>query len=145
MTRRIKLLFTGPTLTNVPGRNTLRLTATASEAEDMPNEIFLHQKTLVDPGTDTTQDEFIAICSPYDLSDYPANEPDAEQEPAFFRKATLDILLPGNTLWGEVRDEIEAQVRVLVSLLDRLASLPETDEVWIPDAPADSSSSSSSL
>jgi hypothetical protein len=125
------------------GRNTLRLTATASEAESMPNEIFLHQQTLVNPITAAVQDEFIAICSPYDLSDYPANAPAAEQEPAFFRKATLDILLPGNAMWGEVRDEIEEQVRVLVALLDRLENLPVIDEVWIPDAPIDSSSSSS--
>ena len=137
MTRRIKLTFNEPEIEKYLGRNTLRLNVVASDAEDMPAAIFLHQKTLVDQTDSDQQDEFVAICSPYDLSDYPVDEPDSEQFPAFFRKTEIDILLPGVGLFVETKDEIEAQVRHLVHLLDQLETLADVEEVWIPEAPTE--------
>jgi len=145
MTYRIKLTFQSPDITEFLGRNTLRMVVTASDAEDLPNEIFLHQKTVVNMALAETQDEFVAICSPYDLSDYPADTPTPTQSPQFFRKATIDILLPGIGYFQDVKNEIEAQVRHLLTLLPQLDNLEVTDEVWIPTAPVESSSESSSL
>ena len=81
----------------VPNRGEgFRLRIVASDAVDMPAAIFLHQKTLVDPyqSGGTVQDEFVCICSPFDLTIYPENEPATGQFPAFFRKSVVDIILP---------------------------------------------------
>lgn len=143
-TYRIKLTFAAPEIENFLGRNTLRMTVVASDAENLPNEIFLHQKTVVNAALDEAQDEFVSICSPYDLSDYPVNEPNPTQSPQFFRKSTIDILLPGIGYYSEVKEEIESQVTLLLHLLEQLEDLSVVDEVWIPDAPAADSSSSDS-
>jgi len=136
MSCRIKLTFQSPEVAKFLGRNTLRLRVTASNGEEMPDEVFLHQRTLVDTDTDEWQDEFVAICSPYDLSDYPVDEPTTEQFPAYFRKATADIYLPGISVFSEVKEDIEAQIRFLVQLLDKLEELDTVEEIWIPDEPS---------
>lgn len=136
MAHRIKLVFSTPSIVRYRNDETLRLAVTASNGTDMPDEIFLHQKSLVDVNTDLECDEFVAICSPYDLSIYPANEPDEDQIPPFFRKATLDILLPGVGTLVDVQADIEKQVCRLISLLDDLDTVSEVTEVWCPNEPS---------
>jgi hypothetical protein len=136
MSCRIKLTFQSPEVAKFLGRNTLRLRVTASDGEEMPDEVFLHQRTLVDADTDEWQDEFVAICSPYDLSDYPVDEPTTGQFPTYFRKATADIYLPGISVFSEVKEDIEAQIRFLVQLLNKLEELDTVEEIWIPDEPS---------
>jgi len=140
MTYRIKLTPSTPSLVKFKGRDSFRVQITASDAEDMPNEVFGHKRTLVDPETNDYQDEFAFVCSPYDLSLYPANEPDPEQFPPFFRKATIDILVPGIEMAQDVITQVEEQVCHLVTLMGKLDELEEGTAVWCPDAPPDSSS-----
>jgi hypothetical protein len=140
MTYRIKLTASTPSIVKFKGRDTFRVQIVASDAEDMPNEIFGHQRTLVDPDTNTYQDEFCFVCSPYDLSIYPANEPDPEQFPQFFRKATIDILVPGVEIAQEVIEEVQEQVCHLITLLNKLDELEAATPVWCPSPPEASSS-----
>ena len=140
----IKLTPSTPDIMRFKGRDTFRLVVVASDAVNMPNEIFGHQRKLVDPDTNELQDEFCFVCSPYDLSAYPANAPDPLQSPQFYRLDTLDILLPSVTTYDEVWTSIQNQVAVLISTMKSLDRLNVNTPVWIPEEPASSSSSSSS-
>jgi hypothetical protein len=135
MTHKIKLIVESPTRVAFKGRDSFRIRVTASSGVNMPEEIFGHQKTLVDPYTEETQDEFVFVCSPYDLSIYPANVPDEEQSPAFFRKSTVDILVPGIDMAEEVITSISEQVDELVKLLNRLDTLDEQTSTWYSENP----------
>lgn len=140
MTYRIKLTPYTPSIVKLDGRDTFRVRIVASDGEGMPNEIFGHQRTLVNPDTLEYQDEFVFVCSAYDLSIYPAEEPSESQSPAFFRKDTIDILVPGVEMAAEVIAEVQAQVCHLVVLLEKLDELEALPPVWCP-SPPDSSSS----
>ncbi len=143
MAHRIKLTIAQPTRVAYNGRDTFRVQVTASDGENMPNEIFGHKQWVSDYETNELCDEFCFICSPYDISTYPANEPDPEQVPPYFRKATLDIYVPGTGAAGTVIQAIETQVCGLVALLDQLDVLDNVQVAWCPSAPDDDSSDSS--
>jgi len=139
----IKLTFSAPSIDTFYAREVFRLQCVASEAVEMPAEIFCHQRTLVNASENVAQDEFSHIASPYELSIYPADAPAVGQSPAFFRKDTVDILLPGVYKYEEVKTTIEAQVRRLLSLMEKLDVLSESSDVYIPSEPPESSSSES--
>jgi len=145
MAYRIKLTPFTPSFIKFRGRNVFRVKIVASDAEDMPNEIFGHQRTLVDPDTNEYQDEFCFVCSPFDLSTYPANEPDPTQTPQFFRKDTIDIYVPGIEIAESTISSVQEQVCHLITLLGKLDELNEGAATWCPSAPDEESSSSSSL
>jgi hypothetical protein len=138
----IDLSFQSPEPIAFQGREVFRLVCLASNAVNMPTEIFGHQKTLVDPATGAQQDEFSFICSPYELSIYPAGEPNPTQSPAYFRKAEIDILLPTVRMFEDTKAEINSQVQRLLTLLSSLDNLV-LDETVTLSAGTDSSSSSS--
>lgn len=144
MTYRVKLTPSAPETVRFLGRNTLRMRIVASDAENMPNEIFLHQRIPVDLSAGETQDEFLAICSPFDLSAYPVGDPADGQSPAFFRKAEIDVLLPGIDTSNAFLAEVVAQVSHLTELLQGLDRLETGQSVWCPSAPDEEDSSSSS-
>lgn len=139
MAYRIKLTPSEPVRVILEGRDAFRVRIVASDGENMPNEIFLFQRTLVDALTERECDEFMCVCSAFDISIYPANEPSTTQSPAFFRKDTIDILLPSVTLVDEVIEAVEAQVGVLVQVLGQLDNLNEQEATWIPSPPPDES------
>ena len=133
MAYRIKLTPYTPSRVKLAGRDTFRLRIVASNGEDMPNEIFLHQRTLIDAVEETTRDEFVCIASAFDMSIYPINDPEETQSPAFFRKDTMDIYLPSVTVVDEVIDEVEAQVAALINVMRTLDELSALEPIWIPD------------
>ena len=100
-----------------------RLRITAVDNVLMPKAIFAHQRRLVDPYDGSTGDEFCFIASPFDCTIYPANAPDANQFPQFFRKATVDILLPSTEAAAETWSAIHTQVCNLVAAYNRLDAL----------------------
>lgn len=95
----------------------------------MPSEIFAHFRRLVDAETGRTSDEFSHVCSPFDLTLYPANAPDPAQFPQYFRKSTVDILLPSLAALEEAWSAINAEVGELVEALNRLDRLVVADTV----------------
>jgi hypothetical protein len=106
----------------------------------MPTAIFGFQQTLVDPVTGQQQDEFSFVCSPYELSIFPANAPNPTQSPAYFRKSEIDILLPTVAMFETTKEEITSQVTRLISLLEALDTLSVTDVVVLGSPPTSSSS-----
>lgn len=108
-----------------------RLVVTASHAAYVPTAIFLHQQQLVDPATGRTADEFVSICSPFDLSIYPETSPTPGQLPAFFRKSSIDIVVASQQMLESVWELIQVEVGSLVWALDRMDRLEVADTVNI--------------
>jgi hypothetical protein len=119
-TYRVKL--TPEVAQNIPTdkyhqRNSLRVKIEASDVEGLADaNIFGHKKTKVNDGTD--QDEFCFVCSVADLSAYPVGTPAAGQDPAFFRKAIIDIYLPNPNLYDKFITEVTDQVTLLLTSLE---------------------------
>ena len=132
---RVKLTVQEPERVLFEGRDTFRVQIIASDAENMADgKIFGFQKTLVDPGTVTQQDEFCFVCSVFDLSAYAADAPNVGQDPPFFRKASIDVYLPSVTKADEFITEVRTQVDELITALKNMDEL-QTESTWHPDAP----------
>lgn len=134
-TYRIKLTVETPSIVVFHGRDVFRVKITASDAENMSNDVFVHQKTLVDPRTEEQENEFVSVAGPYDLAVYPAGSPNLSQDPPFFRLAVLDVLLPSVSLAASFIEEVQAQVATLLRTLEQLDLLESPTVTWIPSAP----------
>lgn len=129
MARFIKLLRSPQARQAVPSQGLgFRMKIEATEAEGLPLEIFGHQRVAVDPDDENVKDEFIFVCSPYDLTLYPANTPDSEQSPPYFRKAVVDVVLPAQTTADEMWDAIKTEVCILIEALNAMDVLVEAEE-----------------
>lgn len=137
----ITLTFEAPSIETFHGKEVFRLKCTASDGLYMPDEIFCHNRTVVNEALNESQDEFSHIASPYELSIYPANAPTPGQSPAYFRKSTIDILLPSVTLYQETKTLIQAQVSRLLDLQEKLDLLETSDTVMLPTSYTSSSES----
>lgn len=131
----IQLTVETPQAVKFFGRDVFRIRVTASGGVNLPNEIFLHKRTLVDPNTSYQADEFIAICGPWDLATYPVDEPEPTQDPPFFRKAAFDILTPNVSSADETIVSVQKQVEFLLSTLKQLDKLEVVQSMWIPGEP----------
>ena len=111
-------------------RNTTRLRVIASAGVNVPEEIFVHKESPLDPYTQETTEEFVHIAKIYDLNLYPRNAPaTAPNSPPFYRKAIIDIQLPDNVEADEVLQKIYTQVQELLNELAALENLEEEDAV----------------
>jgi len=126
----------------VPNRGeAFRLVIVAEDAVQMSEEVFAHQKRLVDPYTGETGDEFVFVCSPFDLTIYPASEPDPTQFPPFFRKAQIDLLLPSTEAAETAWTVIYGEVCELVAAMNRNDRLAEGETIRCGAAVAESGGS----
>lgn len=133
-TRGISLRRLQPERTFTANRgDTFRIKIYAENAEGLPNEIFLFEKTLVDPETETTADHFVTVCSPYDLTIYAANAPTEGQFPAFFRKSSIDVLVANSAMAEHVWTSVRGAVDELIAAMDRLDVLVEVETVRCGD------------
>jgi hypothetical protein len=114
----------------------------ASDAENMPNEIFVYRRHPINPMTGEEFDEFFFIASPVDLEEYPVGAPDIGKDFPFFRTSSIDLLFRSTITAQEGKEEILAQIQVLLDALCRMDALAVTDEIWIPGPPPTSSSAS---
>jgi hypothetical protein len=130
MARQVTLSRSAQERIFVPNRGeAFRLRVEALYPEGLPAEIFAHQKRLIDPATGETGDEFCFVCSPFDLTIYPANEPEPTQFPQFFRKSVVDILLGTQALADDLWRNLQQEVNELISALNKLDVLGEAETV----------------
>lgn len=140
--RFIHLARSVPARHMVNGRESFRMVIAAKYGDEIPNEIFLHQRSLVDPLNQAEYtDEFCAVCSAFDLSVYPANNPSPTQSPAFFRKAYVDVYLPSESVAMDFWNTVYGEVQVLVNSLNKLDQMKTDLLVWVPYPPPHSESS----
>lgn len=131
----IEVMFETPEPVKFKGRPCFRLRGSAIDSVNMPLEVFIHRRSTVDPITSEQTNEFMAIASPYDLSYYPANEPDDELDAPFFRLSSFDILLPGVDVTYSTIAEIKRQLAFLCGLMRKLDEMQTIEIVWIPGEP----------
>lgn len=136
MTRAIQLHIQTPEPMQFQGRGVFRVVIDVVQAVNIDEEIFLHQRTVVDPIQNEYMDQFLAVCSPFDLSIYPANAPDPTQDPPFFRKSQIDFLLPTVDFAQEVTNEVQRQVRSMLDTANQLDQLTPGYTVWEPAEPS---------
>lgn len=132
MARSITLTREPQTTFTVGTQMCFRFRVTASDAVDMANEIFLFRLRPLVPGAEDRVAEFLSICSPVDLEDYPADEPEEDASPAFFRLASIDLLVRSQTLAEQLWTNIQAAVAVLIEALNASDDLDAGEVVTIP-------------
>lgn len=135
--RRIRLSRSSPLriASFQPGRDAFRIVIMAELADIIPNEIFLYQRSLIDPVTSKTADEFMAVCSPFDLNYYPANAPNPIQSPGFFRKNIIDGIVPGQLEADQLWASVQTEVNNLIVALNKLDQLQFVAQAWCPAPP----------
>ena len=132
MARQIDLTRYSEVIENVPSLETyaFRLKIVASNPVDMPAEIFLFQRNLLDPYTNQYVDEFLAVCSPDDILQYPVNDP-GNTDPPFFRKDTIDVIVPSRTFAEDMWSDIQNQVNTLIKAMNAKDTLQLDETVTI--------------
>jgi len=96
-----------------------RIVIDAYDAEMMPEEIFGHQQTLLNPSTGVYGEDFCFVCAPDDLVKYPVDEPNPTQSPAFYRKSRIDVLVASRSIAISLWEAVQERVCGLVDALDR--------------------------
>jgi hypothetical protein len=142
MQYKISLTISTPTIVKFKGRDVFRCVVVASSPLGLPKEIFIHQRTLINPNTLTYQNEFCAVASPYELSLYPVDEPNVDDDPGFFRKDTIDVYLPGIEIIDAFTEEVKYQVNHLLYLLCKLDDLSEEEVVSYTSCDQDATTTS---
>lgn len=142
--RYIRLRRFVPTATVAVGREAFRMQIVASHGDEIPNEIFLHKRSLIDPYRSTYIDEFCAVASAFDFTIYPATAPNPTQSPPYFRKSVIDVYLPSLAVADQFWQDIQAEVANLINSLNKLDTLKQDADVWLPYAPPKSESSENS-
>ena len=135
MEYRVKVQFETPVAAKFQDRNVFRIRGTIVDAENVPFEVFLHKKTLVNPDTLQQLDDFVAVCGPYDLATFPALVPQVGIDPPFFRKSSFDILVPGVGAADTVQKAITEQLCLLCTLMKKMDDLGIIQVLWVCSDP----------
>lgn len=126
------------------GAESFRIQVTAKDAVMMPEEIFLFARTLVDSHTGAQGEEFQAVISPDDAVIYPVGEPTLGQQPPFYRKSTIDVLLASEHQADQFWEELKLRVCALVEAYNKKDRLIKKESFRCGDPVADESSVSES-
>lgn len=128
MPRGISLRRYGESKTFISNRgDAFRIVIEAYDNDLMPAEIFLHQQTLLDPWKNVQGEDFCAVAAPDDLVIYPVGTPRPTQQPAFYRKARIDVVVASRDLALQLWDAVQARVCNLVAALNKKDQLIEEE------------------
>lgn len=111
-----------------------RLRVVATDALGMDHRVFLFRRGPLNPYTDERTDFFITVCSPVDMEDFPAGEPDPEKTYPFFRVAEVTLDFRTSQEAEEAWDIIVREVENLITALNTLEDLTPTLEIRIGDS-----------
>lgn len=144
MARGISLRRYEESKTFIPNRGyAFRVVIEAYDGELMPDEVFGHQRTLVDPWTGLSGENFCFVCAPDDLVIYPVGTPNPTQQPAFYRKARIDVVVASRDLALELWEAVHTRVCELVEALNRKDKLILAETTRCGDAAVEESVSQS--
>lgn len=119
--------------------NGFRVVIEASDGVGMPDEIFGFERTLIDPYNNQYSENFAFICGPWDLVTWPVDEPREEDQPAYFRKSVLDLVLPAETYAEQFWEELKLELCNLIAALNAMDNLEEQDTFACGVTPNDDS------
>ena len=144
MTRRIKLTrYAANTVDfNNYGAYRIRIEVTDVEGPDLDSYIFIYKRNPPSAYTDQSCDTFEAVAGPPQLALYPAGEPNPDQGWPFYRLNYVELDVASTDQAESIWKEIQEQVCVLVSAMNRFDNLQAVKDVWCPSAPPASSTSS---
>jgi hypothetical protein len=147
MPRRIRLTRYAATVVNFNnyGAYRLRIEVTAAEGPDLDEYIFIYKRNPPSAYTAQSCDTFEAVAGPSQLATYPAVEPNADQGWPYYRLNYVELDVASTAQADSIWNEIQAEVCVLVSAMERLTKLQAVDDVWCPEPPASPSQSSQSI
>ena len=106
----------------VVANNMYRLRLTVTAATGVTPQLFLYLQLPLIPGETENTGEFQGVCSPADLSEFPAFEPLQSADPPWFRHDTVDLLC------RSVDEGMAAQLEIVQQLHQLLRALHELDQ-----------------
>jgi hypothetical protein len=104
---------------------------------DMPRHVFVYRRRPANPYTGEIFDEFCAVASVVDLSEYPAGAPDPDGSSPFFRQDFIEVDLPSQVEFEKFWELIQTHVCALVDRLNLADQLVMTEAIWCGDQPPD--------
>jgi len=147
MTRRIKLTrYAANTVDfNNYGAYRIRVEVTDVEGADLDSYIFVYKRNPPSAYTTQSCDTFEAVAGPPQLALYPAGEPNPDQGWPFYRLNYVELDVASTEQAESIWKEIQEQVCILVSAMNRFDALQAVEDKWCPSAPPDTSASSTSI
>lgn len=144
MARRIRLTRYAPAqiMFNNYGAYRLRVEVTGVEGPDLDEHIFIYKRNPPSPHTTLNCDTFEAVAGPPQLASIPAGAPDPDMNWPYYRLNYIELDVASTKQAEDIWNEIQAEVCVLVSALDRLDNLKVIEDVWCPGPPDASASAS---
>lgn len=125
MARSITLTRNAQTSGTVYDLTGFRFVVTASAGTGINNAIFRYLRKPIDPANFSAGqvDEFNGLCTPEEMASLPLNNPEVDADPAWCRKATLDLIFATTEEASETWATIKADVLTLLKTLDRMDNL----------------------
>ena len=145
MARRVQLkrFAAQPVNLNNYGAYRLRIEVAAVEGPDLDQYLFIYRRVSPSPYTGVNCDTFEAVCGPPQLAAVPAVEPDPDVEWPYYRQNYVELDVASATQADAIWEELQSEVCVLISALNKLDSLKLLETVWCPSPPDTSASSQS--
>lgn len=113
-----------------------RMAIAAYGASRMSDRVFRYIRRPYNPITGVTADELDGVCSPADLEEFPEDAPNPADNPAWFRRASVDLVVRSQAEAEELWSGVVKELTALVAALDFMdVVVPELD-VAIGDPPA---------
>jgi hypothetical protein len=129
--RRIKLTRTTQIANlNIPSYT---FTVTASDANLMPEEVFVFRRLVINNLTGDTQDYFDRVASGVDLNVVPIGAPNSGDDE--FRSSAFTVTFATQTLGETAWAALQTGVTGLKRELDASENLSAGEEVWVGTAP----------
>jgi hypothetical protein len=98
-----------------------------------------------DPSTNVDEEDvFVGVCSPVDLDDYPAGQPDPSSSSGLFRLADLDVLTRNRDKLDRLWELILEDLQGLVTTITNICELEDPAVIQIGTLSSSSSSSPTS-
>jgi len=133
MARRLRLVRKQLATVRLPPFDVFRLRVEASDptASGADPMVFLYNRRPVNPYDGTAAADFVAVCSPTDLAEYPAGVPDRLTTFPFFRLDYVELDFRAARQAEACWLTIVAEVDNLLRALDRMDRMEVVDTVWV--------------
>lgn len=133
-------------ITPDPTRNIFRIRIEVIDfSGDIDGRIFLFKRSPVNPYTSTYSDNYMCVCAPVDMAEYPPGAPDPEKPYPFFRSHMVEADLRNMADIEKYWELVKSDVCQLMQSLDLAADLKVIEDFNCGELPKSDASSSISI